>query len=102
MQHTPYTTKSYGMVGSSQNEGAVVIFVPKKVKAPLLRGGKNACAAIHNNIPLLESYAFVMAALAKFPTIFNIEKAKKGFFPHTFNHPYFWKYRGLMPHSDYY
>ena len=74
----------------------------KKVKPPLLRGSKIVRAEIHNNILLLDSYAFVTAALAKFPAIFNIEEEKKGFFPHTFNRPEFWKYRGPIPHSDYY
>ena len=52
----------------------------KKVKCPLMRGNKIISAQICNNITLLDSYAFVAAALAKFPKIFNIEEEKKDFF----------------------
>ena len=59
----------------------------KKTKSPLLKGNKIVSAHIHNDITLVDSYAFVTAALSKFPAIFNIEEEKKGFFPHSFNHP---------------
>ena len=62
----------------------------KKVKPPLLRGNKIVTAVINNNLKLVDSYAFVAHALAKFPSIFNIPEEKKGFFPHTFNRPEFW------------
>ena len=74
----------------------------KKVKPPLLRGNKIISAQIHNDITLLDSYAFVSTALSKFPSIFNIVEEKKGFFPHIFNRPEFWNYVGPIPHSDYY
>ena len=50
----------------------------KKVKFPLLRGNKIITAEIQNGITLLDSYAFVAHALAKFPKIFSIEEEKKG------------------------
>ena len=74
----------------------------KKVKAPLLRGNKIVTAVINNNLKLVDSYAFVAHALAKFPSIFNIPEEKKGFFPHTFNRPEFWNYVGPIPHYSYY
>ena len=52
----------------------------KKVKYPLLRGNKIITAEIQNDITLLDSYAFVAHALAKFPRIFSIEEEKKGYF----------------------
>jgi hypothetical protein len=61
----------------------------KQVKNPLLRGNKIISTTIFNDIKLLDSYAFVSHALAKFPSIFNIPELKKGFFPHTFNRPGF-------------
>jgi len=74
----------------------------KKVKAPLMRGNKIVTAVINNDLKLIDSYAFVAHALAKFPTIFSIPEEKKGFFPHTFNRPEFWNYIGPIPHYDYY
>jgi len=74
----------------------------KKTKAPLLKGNKIVSAHIHNDITLVDSYAFVTTALAKFPAIFNIEEEKKGFFPHSFNRPEFWHHVGPIPHSQYY
>ena len=52
----------------------------KKVKPPLLKGNKIVSATIQNNILLLDSFAFVSTALAKFPAIFNIEEEKKDSF----------------------
>ena len=74
----------------------------KKVKAPLLRGNKIVTAVINNNLKLVDSYAFIAHALAKFPSIFNIPDEKKGFFPHTFNRPKIWNYAGPIPHHSYY
>ena len=74
----------------------------KKVKAPLMRGNKIVTAVINNDLKLIDSYAFVAHALAKFPSIFNIPEEKKGFFPHTFNRPEFWNYYGPVPHWKYY
>ena len=72
----------------------------KKVKAPLMRGNKIVTAVINNDLKLIDSYAFVAHALAKFPSIFNI--AEEGFFPHIFNRPEFWEYIGPIPHWLYY
>jgi hypothetical protein len=52
----------------------------KKARAPLLRGNKIIAAYIHNGIKLIDSYAFVATALAKFPSIFNIEEEKRDSF----------------------
>ena len=74
----------------------------KKVKSPLLRGNKIITADIQNNIKLLDSYSFVTCALSKFPKIFNIEEEKKGFFPHLFNRPEFYNYKGPIPSWEWY
>ena len=74
----------------------------KKVKSPLLRGNKIITAEIQNNIKLLDSYSFVTCALSKFPKIFNIQEEKKGFFPHLFNRPEFYDYRGPIPSYEWY
>ena len=66
----------------------------KKTKNPILKGNKIVSATLHNDITLIDSYAFVTAPLCKFPGIFNIEEEKKGFFPHSFNRPEFWNYVG--------
>ena len=52
----------------------------KKVKLPLIHGSKIVCVEIHNKILLFDSFAFMTAALIKFPAIFNIKEEKKGFF----------------------
>ena len=38
------------------------------------------CVEIHNKVLLFGSFAFMTAALTKFPAIFNIKEEKKGFF----------------------
>ena len=42
--------------------------------------GKIVTAMINNNLKLIDSYAFVAHALAKFPSIFNIPEEKKDSF----------------------
>ena len=74
----------------------------KKVKYPLLRGNKIITAEIQNDITLLDSYAFVAHALAKFPKIFSIEEEKKGYFPHLFNRTEFYNYKGSIPSWEWY
>ena len=67
-----------------------------------MRGNKIVTAVISNDLKLIDSYAFVAHALAKFPSIFSIPEEKKGFFPHLFNRPEFWNYVGPIPHWNYY
>lgn len=74
----------------------------KKARPPLMKGNKIMKAEIVNEITLLDSYNFVAHALAKFPEIFDIQELKKGFFPHLFNLPEFWNYKGPIPDKEYY
>mmetsp|Transcript_12651 Transcript_12651/g.16301 ORF Transcript_12651/g.16301 Transcript_12651/m.16301 type:complete len:1243 (-) Transcript_12651:1394-5122(-) len=77
--------------------------VQGKIKAPLLRGNKIITADIINDIRLVDSYAFVTAALAKFPKMFDLDEGlAKGFFPHEFNRVENWGYVGPIPDARYY
>ena len=65
-------------------------------------GNKIVSATLHNDITVIDSYAFVTAALSKFPATFNIKVEKKGFYPHLFKHPELWNYEGPISPSQYY
>ena len=72
-----------------------------KPKKMLRDGGKIKYMEV-NGLRFIDSISFVAAPLKDFPKAFGLHELKKGYFPHLFNRPENWGYKGMFPPAECY
>jgi G:T-mismatch repair DNA endonuclease (very short patch repair protein) len=73
-----------------------------KLMDPVMRGNKIIKGYLFNDITLIDSFNYLSTGLATFPKMFGFEELSKGYFPHHFNIPLFYDYKGPIPAKEWY
>lgn len=76
--------------------------VQGKLEDPLMKGAKIRKGYLYNGVQLVDSYCYMSNKLEAIPDMFGFEELAKGFFPHLFNRPEFWDYKGPIPDKEWY
>lgn len=76
--------------------------VQGKLENPLMNGAKIRKGFLYNGVQLVDSYSFMTNKLEDIPEMFGFEELAKGFFPHLFNRPQCWDYKGPIPAREWY
>ena len=74
----------------------------RRVKPKMVMQGRKIMCLEVRGVRFVDSLNFFPMALSQLPKAFDVSELKKGYFPHLFNVPTSWNYRGPLPAPRYY